>query len=56
MNEEDIELGMTVRLNSGGPVMTVEEIDDDVIHCSWFKTDLTVAEFEFYAPMLTRIF
>lgn len=44
MADEKIQLGDTVTLKSGGPVMTVESVDyDDSFWCSWFdgKQDKT---------------
>jgi uncharacterized protein YodC (DUF2158 family) len=39
-------VGMKVRLNSGGPLMTVQEIDGNSIVCVWFdKTTLRQAKF-----------
>lgn len=45
--EVECEVGDTVRLNSGGPLMTIKEVDDDVITCRWFNTenDLKNAQF-----------
>jgi len=31
-----MQVGDGVRLKSGGPVMTVYEINEDRIHCQWF--------------------
>ncbi|MCS4505628.1 DUF2158 domain-containing protein [Arhodomonas aquaeolei] len=34
---EQFEVGDVVELNSGGEVMTVEEIDDGYVSCVWFE-------------------
>jgi uncharacterized protein YodC (DUF2158 family) len=31
-----IKIGWTVRLKSGGPVMTVTKVDREEVECSWF--------------------
>jgi len=38
MSESGFKIGDVVRLKSGGPKMTVEEVDDsaDTVHCKWF--------------------
>ena len=34
---ETARVGMTVRLISGGPDMTIESIDGREVHCAWFR-------------------
>ena len=35
-NQDRIEVGTQVQLNSGGPVMTVASIKDGTARCMWF--------------------
>ncbi len=35
----ELEVGDVVQLKSGGPRMTVEEIDGKLIDCVWFEKD-----------------
>ncbi len=37
MTEKAFELGNTVRLKSGGPLMTVDDIQGNDIVCVWFE-------------------
>jgi uncharacterized protein YodC (DUF2158 family) len=47
--------GSVVRLNSGGPKMTVEFIDNKgKIHCSWFE-DKTLSRSEFESVALRLV-
>jgi uncharacterized protein YodC (DUF2158 family) len=45
----EFKVGDVVKLKSGGPEMTVSEVDDDEIECVWFPqgdfTELRKAEF-----------
>ena len=41
MNEE-IKKGNEVRLKTGGPVMKVTQIQDDLAHCEWQVVDKKV--------------
>ncbi|HEV3110067.1 MAG TPA: DUF2158 domain-containing protein [Candidatus Binataceae bacterium] len=36
---DGFQVGDVVKLKSGGPLMTIEEIDGDRAHCLWFKGD-----------------
>lgn len=33
----DFEIGDTVVLKSGGPLMTVTDIDGEMVSCTWFE-------------------
>ena len=46
--EEEHEIGDTVRLKSGGPLMTIEEVDDEVIICRWFNIENNLQNAQFY--------
>ena len=52
-DDEKYEIGNTVRLNSGGPLMTIEEIDDEVITCRWFNTENDLKSAQFYKNEVT---
>ena len=41
--KEEIKKGNDVRLKTGGPVMTVKEIKDDLAHCEWLVVDKLVS-------------
>lgn len=48
--------GDKVELNSGGPVMTVKEIDGENVVCEWFNASRdTVFVHTFSVPMLTKL-
>jgi uncharacterized protein YodC (DUF2158 family) len=49
-----MKVGDVVRLKSGGPKMTVSDVDDDEITCKWFPEgdQSKVREGEFYVVML----
>ncbi len=36
---DSFEVGDTVRLKSGGPLMTISWIDEDEVRCEWFVAD-----------------
>jgi len=48
------QLGDTVRLKSGGPIMTVSAIDDSTVECTWFGADGEVKFHHFRAAMLEK--
>ena len=33
----NLKIGDTVQLKSGGPIMTVENIEDNFVRCVWFE-------------------
>lgn len=35
MNDEEVKIGALVQLNSGGPLMTVTECDEESATCTW---------------------
>ena len=35
----ELKVGDTVRLKSGGPLMTIESIEDNRAFCNWFSND-----------------
>jgi len=38
MTENNFQIGNVVQLLSGGPYMTINEIDNDRVCCIWFPT------------------
>lgn len=49
-------LGKTVILNSGGPIMTVTQIDDgDTVCCFWSEKEQAFEEFDFPIEALTCV-
>ncbi len=46
-------VGDVARLNSGGPAMTVESIEDDKMLCTWSLPDGNVTDCIFSSAMLT---
>lgn len=39
MTEQNLDLGMVVTLKTGGPQMTVVEIEGNMVKCNWFDTE-----------------
>jgi len=54
MSETDFKVGDVVILKSGGPTMTVCEIDDDedMIYCQWFVENKILETADFPADSL----
>lgn len=50
----EVELGWIVRLVSGGPLMTVDDVQAGVIRCCWFGGDYLRRD-SFLADQLTRV-
>lgn len=50
----DFKIGDKIKLKSGGPTMTVHEVDPDqgICLCSWFDIDDRYCSQEFYVEML----
>jgi uncharacterized protein YodC (DUF2158 family) len=44
--------GTTVRLVSGGPLMTVREVNGDTITCDWFDKQGRLRKADFFANQL----
>ena len=44
-------IGNVVRLNSGGPNMTITNVKDDTCHCCWF-VESVLKEEDFLSAML----
>lgn len=52
----DFQKGQTVRLKSGGPLMTVEKISSDgLIRCIWFDLDQNYHHEEFEPETLKEV-
>ena len=51
MTLNDFGIGDTVRLNSGGPDMTVKGKTDAELLCNWFYTDGTIGT-SFFSPLI----
>ena len=47
-------IGASVRLNSGGPRMTVQQIEDELVTCVWFDKDLKLRDAKFRREMLNE--
>lgn len=53
-NTEDFNVGDVVWLKSGGPKMTVTEIDEDEVTCVWFEGTQARSD-EFIPLALTKV-
>jgi len=56
MSENEFKIGDVIILKSGGPGMTVEEVDDeeDTVHCQWFVNGKKLEDGWFPADSLKR--
>lgn len=59
MKNENFKRGDSVRLKSGGPAMTIEElildssnIEDHKALCTWIRTDGIREQYQFFLSML----
>lgn len=52
MSNEEIKPGSTVKLKSGGPLMTVNRLINDGWHCIWFDKNHERKEGSFTAQAL----
>lgn len=50
MNEQEIELGSVVELNSGSPKMTVVGISEYSYQCTWYDFNINVWKDNVYFP------
>lgn len=51
--EIEVKIGDVVQLKSGGPTMTIEDIDDSRnVRCKWFDRDQTLHTESFKLDML----
>jgi len=48
-------VGDVVRLNSGGPHMTVRHVENDFVEVMWFGAHDSINEHVFIFEMLTRV-
>lgn len=47
--------GDVVRLKSGGPEMTVEQVRGGILYCTWFLDNLQLITWAFIAEALTKV-
>lgn len=50
---ETYKIGSTVRLNSGGPAMTVEDVRGNRVSCRWFDDSIMPMKGDFVAATLS---
>lgn len=55
MTENNFQIGNVVQLLSGGPYMTINEIDNDRVCCIWFPTKENLSSAFFHKNSLTLI-
>lgn len=51
---DKMKVGDCVRLNSGGPVLVVTSVADDLLICHWFDGK-NLKQASFYPVMLTKV-
>ncbi|MGJ0319270.1 DUF2158 domain-containing protein [Aliarcobacter cryaerophilus] len=48
-------VGDTVQLKSGGPVMTISSVEDDEIECCWFDdVNSKTANYQSFSPSMLK--
>lgn len=45
-------IGDVVQLKSGGPLLTVTEVEDDTVHCIFFSEEIGEFRMHSFAPVL----
>jgi uncharacterized protein YodC (DUF2158 family) len=54
MSEQDLVVGDLVMLKSGGPVMTVNRIVEDIVECIWHTSEGELSAFQFTSGSLLK--
>jgi uncharacterized protein YodC (DUF2158 family) len=55
MAGESIQAGDRVQLKSGGPVMTVSDVENQGVWCQWFDNHQTLQSGSFNIHMLIKV-